>query len=68
MDTYWLQHQLLTACGPLLADEDWDAEEHEALWDEFYPPKNKAQEKVMELTLMGKVVPEQMIEKARAND
>lgn len=68
MDSYLLQHQFLLVLGSLFADKDWDVEEHKALWDEFYPPKTKAQKTVMELTLMGKVVPENIIEKARTND
>ena len=58
-------HQFLLIAGSLYADEDWDREEHVALWKEFNPPKTKADHKVLSQTCMGHRVPEEWIKEAR---
>lgn len=62
---YMKAHELLMAAGKLMADPDWDREQHQALWEEFFPPKNEPEEKVIFETCMGHAVPEELVRKAR---
>lgn len=66
MFPYQEAHQLLLMAGALYADKDWDAEEHLQLWEEFYPPRSKKADQVINLTCLGKKVPQDLIEEARS--
>lgn len=65
MFPYQEAHQLLLMADNFFTDPDWDVEEHNALWEEFYPPKNKKADQVINLTCLGKKVPQDLIEEAR---
>ena len=65
MFPYEEAHQLLLMAGRLYADPDWTYKEHKALWEEFFPPQNRKADKIINMTCMGKKVPEDLIEEAR---
>lgn len=62
-------HALLTSpAAPLLADKDFDVEQHNALWEEFYPPTTPAAREVLDITCRGRNVSQEMVEKARGEN
>lgn len=65
--TVELSHRLLfeTGGGSGLTDEDWTLEEHNSLWNEFYPPKTFLESEIIYNTCLGHKVREDLIAEAR---
>lgn len=49
-------HMLLNATAGAYADENFDLEEHNRLFNEHYPPATEADHKILSITCMGKAV------------
>lgn len=62
---YQYAHDLLNLTGTMLAEEGFDLEEHNRLWDEFYPPVDEEERVVLDITCRGRNVPDHLVQAAR---
>lgn len=61
-------HALLNMTGTLLAEEGFDLEKHNRLWEEFYPPVDEEARVVLDMMCRGRNVPEHLVQAARHED
>lgn len=62
---YEESHELLQLAYRELSSESFSIEQHNEVWQEFYPPKTRKAEKLLQKNCLGHKVTAEEIEEAR---